>query len=652
MHGIGQRSGALDGMRGVFLAAPIIVHLGLAGSGNGLWLAIGLFFALSGFLITSLALQEVERTGRLSLSGFWARRLRRLMVASMLVLGLTVVVAWWLRWPAMGALRSDTVAALTWRANWHELGGGGYWSAFTPSLTSHFWSLSLEEQVYLVMPLLVAAGVALRRRVRPAVTVAVLSGAVLAASWAMLWQIADPAELYLSTFTRAGEVALGCLAAALSTLVPVRVARPRRSTVIVVALLLLELPVWALSHGDTAGGVRWGITLSTPAVVLAVALMWRHPSSAAARCFAVAPLAWVGRRSYGIYLLHIPVIELLAFRLGVERLPGWAMVAAVAGTVVPAAAMYRFVEEPVRARRVAPYKFQFAAVLTAGALGVAAVGAIAAGSGGRVLPTDDVTAPVESASAAGAPGAGAAAPAPTTTTAARFPLTPGGALVIGDSTAWVSRGAVADALAPFGWTTDEVHMVGCPFGGDARIKTSLDGGAVYVRELGEEPGCDLWWDKSLPSWLTERAPSMVVVVGGYGLAYEVDPTADGRWCRLGDGSGRCEAWAAARLKAMTERILQYAPHTHIVWTTPGHVDLYGPLDLPAPAIDRLSTLVKDEAARTAMSVVDLGPWLDRHLDLTVDGTHLGPAGVEALTPWMSDELVAAAAGDRVARHGY
>ncbi len=690
MHNGGRRSGALDGMRGVFLAAPIVVHLGIAGPGNGLWLAIGLFFALSGFLITSLALHEVERTGRLSLSGFWARRLRRLMVASTLVLGLTVVVASWMGWPAMAGLRADTLAALTWRANWHQLGGGGYWSSFAPSLTSHFWSLSMEEQVYLVMPLLVVAAVVVARWVPPAVTVAVLSGIVWAASWAILWRTPDPAEIYLSTFTRAGEVALGCLAAALSTLVPVRAPRPRRTTVIVAALVLVELPVWMLARGDTTTGLRWGITLSTPAVVLAVALMWRHPSSGAARLLSIAPLSWLGRRSYGIYLLHIPVIELLAFRLGVERLPGWAMIAAVALTVALAEAMFRFVEEPVRVRRVVPRKSQFAGVLLAGALGVVVLGAAAGpGSASQILPTQDVTPPITArtteavdgatqtddpvvatggAAAAGEPtaevgtaGSGAAdvgaseAPTrrgPEAVEPAGFPIAPGNVLVLGDSTAWVTTGAVRDGLQPDGWTTESVYMVGCPFGGDARIKSSLDGGSVYVRELGEESGCDLWWDESLPSWLSERAPALVVLIGGYGLAYEVDPDANDQWCRLGDGSGRCETWAAGRLQAMTERIMQYAPDTHIVWTTPGHVDPYGPLDIPASAIDVLSTLMRAEAARGAMSLVDLGPWLDGHLDLTVDGTHLGPAGVEALTPWMTDELIAAVAGERQAQSLY
>ncbi len=191
-------------------------------------------------------------------------------------------------------------------------------------------------------------------------------------------------------------------------------------------------------------------------------------------------------------------------------------------------------------------------------------------------------------------------------------------------------------------------MVGCPPGGDVRMKNSANGGAVAVRELGEEPGCDLWWDQSLPSWLADRQPALVVVIDAYGLAYEIDPDSTDDWCRLGDRSGRCETWAAGRLVALSERISAYAPEAHVVWTTPGHIDPFGPLDIPAEAIDVLQGLIRSEAARTSMSVIELGDWLDDHLDLTVDGTHLGPDGVAALTPWMSVELPAATAGERLA----
>ena len=141
-----QRSTPLDGIRGVALACPIVVHLGLVGSDRGLWLAIGMFFTLSAFLVTSLALKEFEATGNFGLKKFWIRRLRRLMPASLVVLAATVVVAVAIEWPGLAALRGDVLSALAWGANWEQLHGGGYWDAFSPSLTHHFWSLSFKSR--------------------------------------------------------------------------------------------------------------------------------------------------------------------------------------------------------------------------------------------------------------------------------------------------------------------------------------------------------------------------------------------------------------------------------------------------------------------------------------------------------------------------
>jgi peptidoglycan/LPS O-acetylase OafA/YrhL len=655
-------------MRGLFLAAPIVVHLGLAGAGNGLWLAIGLFFTLSGFLITTLALAEIDRTGRLAVGAFWARRFRRLAPASLLVLAGIVVAAWALDWPAMDAVGDDVRAALVWMANWDQLRDGGYWAGFTPSLTLHFWSLSLEEQVYVVLPLLVALGVVLRRRFRPAASVAVLSSAVISASWIVLWSSDDAAYLYLATWTRMGEVAVGCLAAAAVVLLGNRTAPIRKVDAVVLAIVVLEIPVWILARGDTAGGIRLGIMSSTPAVGLVVALLWTHPASRAARLFSLAPIAWLGRRSYGIYLLHIPMFDLLAHRLGVDHLRGVWMVAAVVATIGLAGLMFRTIEEPIRTRTMLrdPGRFTVAMMGMGTTVVVLSIVGAQFGRTGLQLP-EDVTAPLEPSATsprppdASPPISGPGSPSDSEPTqsqptagegtqpgsASGFPIPPGNLLLIGDSTAWVLTAAVRDAGEPLGFVTEEVHMVGCPPGGDARIKTSYYGGQVVVRDIGEDPGCDEWFDESLPSWLSDRQPSMVLFVGGYGLAYEVDPANDGRFCRLADGSGRCETWAADRLARITDRVLTYAPNTKMVWATTGHIDPFGPLEMPPAAIDELNDLIRAEADRSRASVIDLGPWIDAHIDLTVDGTHLGPDGVEALTPWMSTELEATVLGRRL-----
>jgi len=123
-----------------------------------------------------------------------------------------------------------------------------------------------------VLPLAAVLAARLRGRIDPARTVAVVSALAWGASWFVLWTRTDPAELYLSTFTRAGEAAAGCFAAAIVFRRPVESPRRIRPETLIAALVLLEIPVWILCHGNTTAGMRWGITLSTPAVAIVIAL--------------------------------------------------------------------------------------------------------------------------------------------------------------------------------------------------------------------------------------------------------------------------------------------------------------------------------------------------------------------------------------------
>lgn len=637
-----QRSASLDGIRGIALACPIVVHLGLVGSDRGLWLAIGMFFTLSAFLVTSLALKEFDSTGHFGLKKFWIRRLRRLLPASLLVLASTVVAALLLDWPGLAALRGDVLSALAWGANWEQLHGGGYWDAFSPSLTHHFWSLSFEEQVYVAFPLIVVALVALRRTVGRSWSMATMLGlasvGIVTFSWTCLWTMDDASTLYLSTWTRLGEIGWGIAAACWSHSFTRRRLSDRRASIVLFLLMAMAAPLWIMAAGDTVGGIRWGITLATPPTAVVIALLWRHPNSVIARGFSMSVPAWLGRRSYGIYLLHLPIIELLSFRLGSEHLPVWGMVVAVVATIAGAAAMFRFLEEPLRIGRWIHAEHRFIGALAASIVIMVPAVLVTTRPDSRVMAIAP-SSPPPATSVSNSNGEVAQEDSdPSFDQVSVGATDEKSVLVIGDSTAWVTRGAVEIALRPEGYVTHGVHMVGCPVGGDVRIKTSTMGGAVEVRELGEEPGCDQWWNEYLPAWLDAVDPTMVVVVGGYALAWEVDPRGDDEWCRLGDGTGRCEEWAISRWSSLTARIREHAPATRIVFTTAGHVDPWGPLDIPTESIDVLNELIRDEAARAESPVVDLGTWLDVHLDLTVDGTHLGPEGVEALAPWMEDEL--------------
>jgi len=314
------------------------------------------------------------------------------------------------------------------------------------------------------------------------------------------------------------------------------------------------------------------------------------------------------------------------------------MIVVVAATVIGAGVLFRWFEEPLRNGDYLPRARTMVSVMAASMVAVLVAVLVLVKDDQPLLaipptvgpPPTTVVAPTSSTSTI--PGQAPAEP----TVAPAFS---GAALVVGDSTAWVTTGAVDAVLKPLGYTTSEVHMVGCAFGGDVRLKTSVMGGDVRVREMGEEAGCDEWWNSYLPQWLDSVQPQVVTIIGGYGLTWEIDPEGDDNWCHIGDGSGRCDAWAKARVEATTDLTRSHAPDATIVWMTAGHVDPWGPLDIATEAIDGLNAIIAAEVERTGTQLIDLGPWLDDHLDLTVDGTHLGADGVAALVPWLDERLV-------------
>src|SRR5919107_2026204 len=158
---------ALDGIRGLAVAAVLAFHGGVAVLHGG-FLGVDAFFVLSGFLITSLLFAEHASTGRIDLRAFWARRARRLLPALLLVLAVVLPLSRWAMPPEeLAALRADALAALAYVANWRlmDRGGGYFAETAAPSPLQHTWSLAIEEQFYLVWPLLVVALLLATRRI-------------------------------------------------------------------------------------------------------------------------------------------------------------------------------------------------------------------------------------------------------------------------------------------------------------------------------------------------------------------------------------------------------------------------------------------------------------------------------------------------------
>ena len=331
------------------------------GWASGGFLGVSVFFTLSGFLITSLLVDEQRRDGRIALRSFYGRRARRLVPASVVCVAL-VVAAWpWWTDAQQSRLAGDVVAALgqvaNWRAAFAEVSYRDLFGQSAGPLT-HFWSLAIEEQLYLVLPLVVGFGLLRGRRC----LVAVLGGLALASTAALA--LTDDFDLaYNGTHTRAAEVLVGAMAAAWwagrrPSGIPAQVGGGA-------SLVLLGIAVGTVSLGDQ-WLMRGGFLVVSMLSVLVVA---GASTGRLAQVLGWPPLAAVGRRSYGIYLYHWPLWTLLSpARVGLDGV-GLACVRLVAvGVVVEVS--YRWIEQPIRQRRL------LAAPRAAGALYAASIGVV------------------------------------------------------------------------------------------------------------------------------------------------------------------------------------------------------------------------------------------------------------------------------------
>jgi peptidoglycan/LPS O-acetylase OafA/YrhL len=362
----------LDGLRALAVAVVVAYHLQLGWAQGGL-LGVAVFFTLSGYLITDILLGQWNKRGSLRLADFWLGRARRLLPA--LIVMLIVVTIWMTAANSaqLSSLRGDVVASALYVSNWWYIAEHvSYYSRFAPPAPlDHLWSLAVEEQFYLIWPWLLLLGLYLvcRKRGAPAgagapagqgtphlsnrarLTLAIATLVIAAGSaWAMAALYhpgSDPTRVYEGTDTRAFGLLIG---AALAMVWPTGRVRPPASAARILdvagvaALIVIALMVWRTNEYSPflfQGGLVL-LSATTALVVAAVAT----PGSRLGRALGCSPLRWLGVRSYGIYLWHYPLIVLTAAPLsGVS--PGRS-VAVATGTVVIAAASWKFVEEPIR----------------------------------------------------------------------------------------------------------------------------------------------------------------------------------------------------------------------------------------------------------------------------------------------------------------
>ena len=383
---------ALDGLRGLAVTAVLLYHGGVSWASGG-FLGVEVFFVLSGFLITSLLVAEWARAGSISLRAFWARRARRLLPA-LFVLVAVIGIYYALAGPdqAIPGFLGDGISTLLYAGNWHQLAtGAGYFAASGPvSPFQHTWSLAIEEQFYILWPLVVLAVVTvlrLRGVTSPRRSLSVLLGMSVAGAVASAVETAllfhggrGLERVYYGTDTRAASLLTG---AALAFALALRRgadapaggrSRPaRRALPALSASTILVLPALLVALRSAGGSASWlypyGMLAVDGGVVVLILAAVHAPASPGARVLAVAPLRFLGNISYGLYLWHFPLFlwldesstglsgaTLLALRLGV--------------TVAVAIASYALVEQPIRQRRRPSW-------LVRGLAPVAAAGAVA-----------------------------------------------------------------------------------------------------------------------------------------------------------------------------------------------------------------------------------------------------------------------------------
>jgi peptidoglycan/LPS O-acetylase OafA/YrhL len=348
----------LDGIRALAVTTVIVFHL-VPGTLVGGYLGVDIFFVVSGFLITTLLLRERAASGRISLRAFWARRARRLLPALGLLLLACCTAALIVGGDVLVGLGTQVLGATTFSSNWLFIGAGNsYFDATVPELFRNLWSLAVEEQFYLVWPLLVV--LLLVRIPRWARLVGIGALAVASAVWmGVLYSPVDPTRVYYGTDTHAFGLALGAFLAVLAVgrgIQDQSGGMPRRLVRVVTTvgggLAIAALVALAVVMvGDTEIPYRGGLAVVAILTALAIAALL-VPGSPLARVLDFAPIRWVGVRSYGLYLWHWPVVVLLASALPTwsrEGTEGWTLGGiALAITVLAAALSYRFLEQPIR----------------------------------------------------------------------------------------------------------------------------------------------------------------------------------------------------------------------------------------------------------------------------------------------------------------
>jgi len=606
---------ALDGLRAVAVLGVVAYHLESyhpnGGSPHGFWasggfLGVDTFFVLSGYLITSLLVGEWSATGMISRVAFWGRRAKRLLPALMLVVVAVCVYAA-VAAPAdqLHQLRGDGLATLFYVQNWRlVLSGQSYFDLFkAASPLRHMWSLAIEEQFYIIWPIVVLVGLRLGRGSRKYLAMFCVVGAgVSVALMALLYDAADPSRVYYGTDTRAHLLLVGALLALVLERWQPRAHRARDLVHTAGLVLGLACVVAFFRVGDRDAFLyHGGFLLFALAISVVITSAVIPGYSPVRKVLSWAPLRWIGCVSYGLYLWHWPVIVIATPRR--TGLDGWSLEALQVGlTFGIATASYYLLELPIRKGTLV--RGRVAVGLAPAAL-VACVVAVVLSTSGSVVPTTVYAAPAaavtpklppttaspvgaSTTAGAGSGGTDAIVPDPSVHRVA----------IVGDSVADSLASGLEHFLTPLGIPLARGAIAGCPVANGF----SLD-------DQGNPFGWSANCVKVVPDFqrrlIADQRPDLVVWLSTWETA---ERRVGGRWVHFGSPEGDAalvasitDAWA--RLTAGGAKLVVLVP-------APNGPSEYGPAaQSGADRIYHLQDLLRQfaRAHRDSVRLVELSP---------------------------------------------
>jgi len=646
---------AIDGLRAVAVIAVLLFHADVGWAGGG-YLGVSVFFTISGYVVTRSMLNRHERGSSHSVTGFYTRRLKRLIPASMMTLMLVVIMGW-LGWiPA--ATSAEMHAATFHYANWYQIASGtDYASAFRVASSEqspvvHYWSLAVEEQFYLVWPLIFALALLGARR-RYWVTTASLFLGLSALS--VLWgPNVRPEVVYFSSLFRFPEILAGCLVAVIlrNRRVPKWFSFLGVPCIAMVVLLMI-------TTGNSSASWPYRGLLPVFACLVALLLASLQTDGIARAALSRRTLVRIGLMSYGVYLFHWPIF-LMVDELDLDRWP--LLVLKFGLTFAAAAASLRLLEDPIRASS-AGFRSTLGATGVAMAAVVVATGLFGHDSGlpseedyetASIIPTQTTptqitptqpVAPIEDQLESGSASSTDVAPQSSVPPVAE-PIAREftNVLLVGDSTAELLGAGLV------GWVSENDPAL--------RVSVAASGGCGLVR--GGEYGvpqfnaalqinCPELYDVEVP----ELAPFADIVV--------VYVTLADTWARSWDGGG---TWLRPTDPEFKDRVLaDYASFTEqqfaagvdkVVWLRPpatSRLDASGAWTTESSFLDGGQDVIEDaihELKRRwpdRVIVADMRSWFEfaGHADdeqMRPDGTHLSPtAAYEVASEWLGPLLI-------------